>query len=176
MHVRTFGFCRDISEIEEVARQFGVPLIVNAAAALGGCDERGAYAGSRGVAEVFSLHATKVFAVGEGGVVFASPDLAARIRAVANFGLCNDNVVLGGFNAKCSEFHAAVGLAVLECIDDYIERRGEIAAIYRRFLAEIDGCGLADSPGDHPVADLSRAVSRRHQCREVSGRSKTSGS
>ncbi len=121
MHVRTFGFCRDISEIEEVARQFGVPLIVDAAAALGGCDERGAYAGSRGVAEVFSLHATKVFAVGEGGVVFASPDLAARIRAVANFGLCNNDVVLGGFNAKCSEFHAAVGLAVLECIDDYIE-------------------------------------------------------
>jgi dTDP-4-amino-4,6-dideoxygalactose transaminase len=150
IHVRAFGFCRDISDIEVIARQFGVPLIVDAAAALGGRNERGECAGSQGVAEVFSLHATKVFAVGEGGVVFADPDLAARIRTVANFGLCNNDVVMDAFNAKCSEFHAAIGLAVLDCIDSYIEHRGGIAAAYRSFLENLRGCGFADSPGAPP--------------------------
>ncbi len=150
IHVRAFGFCRDVSEIEDVCRQFGVPLIIDAAAALGGRNEQGDYAGSQGVAEVFSLHATKVFAVGEGGVVCTSPDLADRIRAVANFGLCNNDVVMDGFNAKCSEFHAAVGLAVLDCIDEYVQHRSEIAAAYRSFIDDGFGCGVAVSPGKPP--------------------------
>lgn len=150
IHVRAFGFCRDISDLEEVARRHGVPLIVDAAAALGGRNGRGDYAGAQGVAEVFSLHATKVFAVGEGGVVFAAPELAAKIRAAANFGLRDGDVVMGGFNAKCSEFHAAIGLAVLDCIDQYIARRGEIAAVYRKCLDAELGRGAEDTPGIPP--------------------------
>jgi dTDP-4-amino-4,6-dideoxygalactose transaminase len=150
IHVRAFGLCRDIAEIEEIARRFGVPLVVDAAAALGGRTDRGEYVGSQGVAEVFSLHATKVFAVGEGGVVIAHADLASRIRTVANFGLFRNNVVMPGFNAKCSEFHAAIGLAVLDCIDGFIERRREVAAVYRSFLDELCGWASPVSTGMPP--------------------------
>jgi dTDP-4-amino-4,6-dideoxygalactose transaminase len=68
IHVRAFGFCRDLNEIEDVVRPFGVPLLVDAAAALGGQTAQGAYVGCQGDLEVFSLHATKVFEIGRAHV------------------------------------------------------------------------------------------------------------
>jgi dTDP-4-amino-4,6-dideoxygalactose transaminase len=139
IHVRAFGFCRDLEEIERIVGRFGVPLVVDAAAALGAQRDDGEYAGSQGDLEVFSLHATKVFCVGEGGLVFAPPALAAKLRAVINFGFQRGDVVMPGFNAKLSEFHAAVGLALLDAIDGYIERRRSVAARYRAAVAEFAG-------------------------------------
>ncbi len=67
-------------------------------------------------AAVFSLHATKSFGIGEGGlIVFGSEAIAAEFRSWINFGFLGsrDSVTLAT-NAKLSEFHAAVGLAVLD--------------------------------------------------------------
>jgi dTDP-4-amino-4,6-dideoxygalactose transaminase len=136
IHVRAFGFCRDLEAIELAVARHGIPLVIDAAAALGAERDDGQPAGSQGDLEVFSLHATKVFAVGEGGVVFAPPGLAARIRTAINFGIHAGDVTMPGFNAKFSEFHAAVGLAVLDSIDGYLRRRRAIATTYRRAVAQ----------------------------------------
>ena len=65
---------------------------------------------------VFSLHATKVLGIGEGGVVVCgSPQLAASIRRRVNFGFGHERVsTFAGFNAKMSEFQAAIGHAVFD--------------------------------------------------------------
>lgn len=130
IHVRTFGFCRDLERIEDIAARYAMPLIVDSAAALGGKLPDGRYAGCQGVAEVFSMHATKPFGVGEGGLVMTNPILAERVRRAINFGMRDGDPAMAGINGKLSEFHAAVGLAMLRRIIGHIEARTTVAARY----------------------------------------------
>jgi dTDP-4-amino-4,6-dideoxygalactose transaminase len=116
---------------EDLARQAALPLLVDSAAGLGTTDEAGSPLGAQGDAETFSMHATKPFAVGEGGlVVTRSADLADRVRQLIRFGLDAVRVLQDsvGLNAKMSEVHAATGLAVLENFDDWVSRRRASAA------------------------------------------------
>ena len=68
---------------------------------------------------VFSLHATKVLGIGEGGIsVFGSPAAAQEYRAWINFGFSgNRNSDFSGTNAKMSEISAAFGLSSLDLIE-----------------------------------------------------------
>ncbi|HCA27637.1 MAG TPA: hypothetical protein DEP05_08390 [Betaproteobacteria bacterium] len=151
IHVRAFGFCQDITSIEDIAAAHTVPLLVDAAAALGGRLPQGPYAGGQGLLEIFSLHATKVFGIGEGGVIFAPPGRAAeKIRTAIHFGLENDAVVGRGVNGKLSEFGAAVGLALLANIDDFIAHRAHRARHYASRLAAHMALAHPEAPGAPP--------------------------
>jgi dTDP-4-amino-4,6-dideoxygalactose transaminase len=135
LHVRVFGLCRDLSPIEEVCRRHGVPLIVDAAAALGGAVASGPAIGHAGRFEVFSLHATKTFGIGEGGVVFGHPEDIEHLRRVINFGQDGSNISTLGLNGKLCEMHAAIGLAVLDDIDLRIATRAAVASFYKKELS-----------------------------------------
>ena len=65
---------------------------------------------------VFSLHATKVLGIGEGGIaIFGSTEAANQFRAWINFGFIGSREsIIPGINGKLSEIAAAYGLAVLE--------------------------------------------------------------
>ena len=76
LHMRPYGFGQSASSLEELARRHGIPLIIDAASALGGESSRTGHVGQQGDMEIFSLHATKVFAIGEGGVTLMRPDLS----------------------------------------------------------------------------------------------------
>ncbi|MEN0653309.1 MULTISPECIES: DegT/DnrJ/EryC1/StrS family aminotransferase [Hyphobacterium] len=134
IHVRCFGFARDLSPIRDVSSRHGVPLIVDAAAALGVPGER--TFGMSGEIEVFSLHATKVFAVGEGGMIAAPKQLHDRIKAGTNFGFQEDRRFLDGTNAKIDEFRCAIGLTMLEKVEGIIHRRRAHAAKYISYFNE----------------------------------------
>jgi dTDP-4-amino-4,6-dideoxygalactose transaminase len=111
---------------EDLARQADLPLLVDSAAGLGSTDEAGVPLGGQGDAEVFSMHVTKPFAVGEGGLVTTRrPELARRMRPLLRFGLDESRTLSGspGLNGKMSELHAATGLAVLERFDEIVSRR-----------------------------------------------------
>jgi dTDP-4-amino-4,6-dideoxygalactose transaminase len=111
---------------EEACRQAGVPLVVDSAAGFGSRDELGRALGRQGAAEVFSFHATKTLAIGEGGAVFtADRDLSARMAQQARFGLDSERVLAGspGLNAKMSELHAATALAALDDLGITLEAR-----------------------------------------------------
>lgn len=149
MAVRSYGLCRDLSSLEDVCRQADVPLIVDAAAALGGALNSGMRVGGQGTAEIFSLHATKVFGVGEGGVVFAPEELCGAIRTATNFGIANGRVG-NGFNGKLSEFACAVGLAVADRMPCYLATRRRIAEHYFKRLLSHPGVRLPCDPGHPP--------------------------
>jgi dTDP-4-amino-4,6-dideoxygalactose transaminase len=134
VHVRSFGLCRDLGEIELVCSAAGVPLVVDSAAAFGGGVDGGGWVGSAGVCEVFSLHATKAFAVGEGGLVVGEPGLVEEVRTVVNFALRGGDVVGRGLNAKLDEFAASRGLAMLARLDDALASRRACADRYRSEL------------------------------------------
>jgi dTDP-4-amino-4,6-dideoxygalactose transaminase len=123
---------------EQACRVAGVPLIVDSAAGFGGVGDDGLPIGVQGDVEIVSFHATKPFAVGEGGAVFTT-DRAVheRIERTVNFGLGADRepTTAMGLNAKMSEFHAAVALAVLDDYHLILERRRRMA---QQIRAEAD--------------------------------------
>jgi dTDP-4-amino-4,6-dideoxygalactose transaminase len=115
---------------ERACRLAEVPLIIDSAAAFGAVADDGVPVGAQGDVEVVSFHATKPFAVGEGGAVFTRDKaLHEKIELAVNFGLRGDRTVAitAGLNAKMSELHAAVGLAVLDEYDSILEHRRRAA-------------------------------------------------
>lgn len=120
-----------------------IPLIVDSAAGFGSRDEHGRLLGTQGNAEIFSFHATKPFAIGEGGMVSTrDPNFAARLTAMANFGLGPDREISNhfGLNAKMSEMHAAIGLAVLDDFDRVLAARRERA---ERMQSDLEHAGYS---------------------------------
>jgi dTDP-4-amino-4,6-dideoxygalactose transaminase len=131
----------------EVARSHQVPLLVDSAPGFGALDEAGAPLGAQGDTEVFSFHATKTFAIGEGGAVTTpDPEIAARIARIVNFGIepASRLSSVAGFNGKLSELHAATGLAVLESFDEILANRRALAG---RIALAADGAGLTYQRG-----------------------------
>jgi dTDP-4-amino-4,6-dideoxygalactose transaminase len=90
-------------------------LLIDAAASIGGARDW-IIKLQENWAAVFSLHATKSFGIGEGGlIIFGSERLANEFRRWINFGFSGSREsVYVGTNAKLSEIQAAVGLAVLD--------------------------------------------------------------
>ncbi len=138
--VHLWGRSADPEGLEQLARERGLPLVYDAAHALG-CSHRGRPLAGFGDAAVLSFHATKVANSFEGGVVVtADPQLAERVATMRNFGFVDEDEIVGlGTNAKMSEPAAAMGLASLEALP------GFLAANRRNYLAYAEA--LADVPG-----------------------------
>jgi dTDP-4-amino-4,6-dideoxygalactose transaminase len=122
-------------------KQTGVPVVIDAAAGIE-ClaDHCADVLGS--VPVVLSLHATKVFAVGEGGaIVCCDLPLLKAARTALNFGFAGTRETSGpGFNGKMSEYHAAVGLAELDGWSVKRANLRHVAATYRDRAAEYGLC------------------------------------
>jgi dTDP-4-amino-4,6-dideoxygalactose transaminase len=118
------------------AEEWDIPLIVDAAAGFGARS-----AGRHPDAEVFSMHATKPLAVGEGGLVALRDEAVARAaRILINHGLGPDHeAVAVGLNGKLDEWRAATALAGLDRLEHGLAARREAAATMRRNLS---GAGL----------------------------------
>ena len=138
------------ASLAAAASALGVPVVVDSAAGFGAVDEAGRPLGDQGDAEVFSFHATKPFAVGEGGLVTSrSPDVLDAVSRLINFGFDRSRSVTGapGINGKMPELTAAVGLAVLDDFDDVLTHRRAAAAWLREELEPTGVAFQAGSPG-----------------------------
>ncbi len=130
----------------ELAAAHDVALLIDSAPGFGTLDLHGRPLGGLGDTEIFSFHATKPFAIGEGGMVAtADPELAARIASLINFGLDETRISAeAGLNAKLSELHAATGLAALDRFDDVLAARRRVAGALRQATS---GCRLTLQAG-----------------------------
>lgn len=138
-----FGLKTDWSAHIEVAKSHGAILVIDNAAGLGVIRDNVEQFAD--VFEVFSLHATKPFGIGEGGAIFAHRENADLLRSALNFGLpwrSGKPTTSWGLNGKLSELHAAVGLAVETTFESRITRRRSFAGRYMDALRVIDGIGL----------------------------------
>lgn len=120
--VHLWGRPCPVAELEQIAGVHGLKLYFDAAHAFA-CSYRGRMVGGFGVAETFSFHATKFFNTFEGGAIATNNDvLAEQLRRMRNFGKQSwDNVVSLGTNAKLDEVSAAMGLTLLDELDQLIE-------------------------------------------------------
>ncbi len=131
--VAPFGAPLDLAAWESFQTETGIPVLVDAAA---GFDT---FAATKTTLPfVVSLHATKVFGIGEGAVVVSPHDDRARtVRAFSNFGFDGSREArLPGGNAKLSEYGAAVGLAGLEAWPSTRRRWQRLTSLFRTFLTE----------------------------------------
>lgn len=141
--VHLWGRVCHVRELDEIARDRGIPLVFDAAHALG-CTHDGVPMGRLGTASVVSFHATKFVQSLEGGAILtADRELAERLRLLRNFGFHGfDNVVALGTNAKMNEFCAVMGLGSLEAIDALVSRNRSNRDAYRAALDGLMGLKL----------------------------------
>ncbi|MBR9653350.1 DegT/DnrJ/EryC1/StrS family aminotransferase [Thalassovita aquimarina] len=131
MAVMPFGAPVDAMGWEEFRERAGLPVVIDGAAAFDTLRPSS-------IPTVVSLHATKVFGVGEGGFTTCT-DLAYMnvLRSVLNFGFDGGHSAgLPALNGKMSEYASAVGLAALP---DWPEKRRahmQVARFYRERLPQ----------------------------------------
>lgn len=134
----TFGIGNpEIAAWEQFAEESGLVLLIDSAAGFGSRYEDGHPVGTAGLAEVFSFHATKPFAIGEGGaVVTRDVGLAETLMSFQNFGFREGRGAAAlGLNGKLQEISAAIGLRQLATLDAALESRQAALAYYREVLA-----------------------------------------
>ena len=82
-----------------------------------------------------SLHATKIFHTGEGGlVVCRKKPCTDKILLLKSFGHKNDDHLCLGINGKNSELHAAMGLCLIDLMGENIRKRKELHEAYKKRL------------------------------------------
>ena len=149
--VHIFGYPADVPALERL----GPPIVEDACEALGAMHADGIAVGARGHPAVFGFYANKQLTTGEGGMVTTSDAaIKARIDSERNQGRAPDMGWLDhdrlGFNYRLSDVACAIGLAQLDRLDDLLDARARVAALYREALAGIEGLGLPcpDRGGD----------------------------
>lgn len=136
----TFGYDIDLTWYETLRQAYDVPVVVDAAASLGTISANGkAFGTGFSGSVVYSMHATKSFSTGEGGVIYSSnPERIRRLRTMSNFGFGEArNATMMGLNAKMSEIAALLACLRLERFDAVMERRSELVCRYRELLPEL---------------------------------------
>jgi perosamine synthetase len=145
--VHTFGRMADVAALVALADGAGVPLLEDAACALG-ASLAGRAAGAWGRAGCFSFHPRKAITTGEGGAVTTDDAaLADRLRRLRNHGLdphaAAPDFVEAGYNLRLTEFQAALGCTQLDKLDRLVSARRAAAAHYDVLLS---GTAVAPPP------------------------------
>ena len=140
--VDLYGQCADYDAIVEVCDRYGVPIVEDAAEALG-ATWQGRPAGSFGAAAVFSFNGNKIITTSGGGMLVSDDTAFAadvRHRATqAREPVPHYEHKVIGFNYRLSNLLAAVGRGQLAGLDAKIARRRAIGERYRTDLADLPG-------------------------------------
>ena len=140
--VDLYGQCADYERLVRVCERFAVPLIEDAAEALG-ATYRGRPAGCFGAIGVFSFNGNKIITCGGGGALVAYDEaLVARVRHLATQArdpaphYQHSDI---GYNYRLSNLLAAVGRGQLHDLDEKVARRRAINRRYREHLEGVAG-------------------------------------
>jgi len=137
--VHIFGYPADLPAFEAM----GLPIVEDAAEALGARHYDGPAVGARGNPAIFGFYPNKQLATGEGGMITMSdPDMKVMVDSERNQGrapnmdwLDHDRL---GFNYRLSDVACAIGLAQMDRLDDMLAARAQVAAWYRDALAGLE--------------------------------------
>ena len=135
--VHVFANACEVERIETIAKKNNLNLVYDAAHAFGvRCNGKSIL--NYGDISTLSFHATKIFHSIEGGALIINDDsLVEKARYLINFGIKNtEEIPELGTNAKMNEFEAAMGLCVL---DDMQELNIKRQIVYEFYEKELEG-------------------------------------
>jgi len=135
--VHVFGNGCDVEAIDNIAKKYNLKVVYDAAHAFD-VQYKGESILNYGDISTLSFHATKLFHTIEGGALIISDDhLVQKARYLINFGIENAESIPGlGTNAKMNEFEAAMGLCMLDEMEELLQRR---KTVYENYEKELDG-------------------------------------
>lgn len=133
-----FGNPCDVEAIEEIAKKYNLKVVYDAAHAFD-VKYKNTSVLNYGDISTLSFHATKLFHTIEGGALIINDDkLLQKARYLINFGIKNQEEIPHlGTNAKMNEFEAAMGLCVLDDIEEIKNSRKEVYETYQKELEGI---------------------------------------
>lgn len=135
--VHVFGNACEVDIIGEIAKKNNLKVIYDAAHAFG-VKYEGDSILNHGDISTLSFHATKLFHTIEGGALIINDDrLVKKARYLINFGIENaESIPELGTNAKMNEFEAAMGLCMLDEMEEVSQKRKDV---YERYEKELEG-------------------------------------
>ena len=152
------GLPCDMDGLQELADEFGIPIIEDAAHALG-ATYRGVPIGAVSDFTMFSFQAIKHITTGDGGMLTISdPGLRALADKLRWFGIDREKKQLGvwendisevGYKYQMTDIGAALGLAALEEWTDTLAHRQLLLRNYLSELSDIPGLEILSRPNDH---------------------------
>jgi perosamine synthetase len=148
--VHVMGHPTDDMRLSEIAANYGIPLIVDATESLGSM--RGAHpAASFGDLSVLSFNGNKIVTTGGGGAILTDDDttadhlrhLTTTAKQPHKWAFIHDEV---GYNYRMPNLNAALGLAQMERLDDFVTRKRKLAASYRDACQALNGLSFVSEP------------------------------
>jgi perosamine synthetase len=144
------GLPADLDPIAEVANRFGLPLVEDAAEALG-TRYKGRHVGGHGLASMLSFNGNKIVTTGGGGAVLsADPAFSERVRHLGTtakvshaWRLEHDAV---GYNYRMPNINAALGCAQLEQLPNFVAAKRRLAERYAEAFADMPGVTFLRDP------------------------------
>ncbi|HEX8852737.1 MAG TPA: DegT/DnrJ/EryC1/StrS family aminotransferase [Pyrinomonadaceae bacterium] len=154
MPVHLYGQCAEMTPLLAVAARHGLPVVEDAAQAIGATDE-GRQAGSMGAIGCFSFYPTKnLGAAGDAGMLTTNDEqLAERLRRLRVHGGATEyHHAEVGFNSRLDTIQAAVLRVKLPHLDSWTRARRERAATYTRLFEETGLTADLTPPQTRPAA------------------------
>ncbi|OSI28437.1 aminotransferase DegT [Bradyrhizobium canariense] len=141
MPVHLYGHPADMDAIASIARPRGIIVIEDAAEAHG-AEYKGRRVGGLADCGVFSFYGNKIVTTGEGGMLTTNdPAFYRRAKRLRDHAMSSDRRYFHderGFNYRMTNLQAALGVAQMERIDQFLARRAEIMAWYRSVVRTSD--------------------------------------
>ena len=152
--VDTLGNVADMERINQVAEEYRLPVIADAAAAIG-ATYHGEKIGKWAKLTVLSFNGNKTVTAGGGGMVLGDDEtLLQRIRHISTTARVTaeyDHDMVG-YNYRMTNLQAAVGCAQMERLESFLERKRYVRAFYEKELADIPGISFFPTPEEQESA------------------------
>lgn len=140
MPVHIYGHAVDMDPLMSLAEKYNLKVIEDAAE-VHGAEYKGKKCGGFGDVSCFSFFANKIITTGEGGMILTNSDeLAEKLKSYRNLCFQSKQRFLHeeiGHNFRFTNIQAALGLAQLERIEKFVERKREMAQMYKEGLASL---------------------------------------
>jgi perosamine synthetase len=153
--VHIFGYPADLIALERIADAREIPILEDACQALGAVDGEGRAVGTAGHVATFAFYANKQMTTGEGGVVVPATvgdEMAETMRSERNQGRSPDMAQIDhnriGFNYRMTDIQAAIGIAQVEKLDQMLEARRSLAALYSERLVQAGAAPAGEDDAD----------------------------
>ena len=152
MIVHIFGLPVDVQPVLDIAKRYSLKVIEDAAE-MHGQTYSNKPCGSFGDISTFSFYPNKHITTGEGGMILTDNDeLADTCRSLRNLCFQPQKRFMHerlGWNLRMTNMQAAVGLAQLERLDEFVERKRKIGAFYTELLNNMPGLQIPLAKTDY---------------------------
>ncbi len=150
--VHVYGHPARIDEILDVCNEYHISVVEDSAEGLGSF-YKGRHVGTFGKAGVLSFNGNKIITTGGGGMLLTSDEelavkarhLSTQAKVLHKWEYFHDQV---GYNYRLTNLQAALGVAQMEQLDLFLDKKRQLASKYREFFSGIDYAKYVDEPAN----------------------------